>query len=229
MDILNPEYKPGYLQVIRGPMESGKSETLVTILDRLEHSVWSAAVIKPKRDTRSDDSLIQSRSGREFLCTDVADSYESVIDAVFHLEEKEQGGPNHFYLFDEVHFFGDYFSELVDHLLTSQFSPRKHIIVAGLDTNFRGESYGPLGKIMEKANSIKTINAWCKYLVGGKKCGEPAIRNQRLKNGEPVSYKDDVYLPGDEEYRGRCINHHFVPEKPVDSPVLLYMQKKFAE
>ena len=80
------------------------------------------------------------------------------------------------------------------------------VIVAGLDTDFRGEPFGPMPVLMARAEHVDKVQAICMV------CGEPASRTQRLVNGKPARYDDPVVIVGAAEmYEARCRNHHEVP------------------
>ena len=80
------------------------------------------------------------------------------------------------------------------------------VIVAGLDTDFRGEPFGPMPVLMAKAEVVDKLHAICMV------CGEPACRTQRLVNDKPARYDDPVVIVGASElYEARCRQHHEVP------------------
>jgi thymidine kinase len=80
------------------------------------------------------------------------------------------------------------------------------VIVAGLDTDFRGEPFGPMPVLMALAEQVEKLQAICMV------CGEPACRTQRLVNGVPARYDDPIVIVGASElYEARCRAHHEVP------------------
>ena len=84
----------------------------------------------------------------------------------------------------------------------------KRVIVAGLDTDFRGEPFSVMPQLMAIAEFVDKITAICM------KCGNPATKTQRLINGKPADYNDPIVLIGAKEsYEARCRNCHEVPNK----------------
>ena len=84
------------------------------------------------------------------------------------------------------------------------------VIVAGLDTNFRGEIFGIMGDLITSSDKKDAVTAICMI------CGEDATRTQRIVNGKPANYGDDLIVVGAEEsYEARCRKHHEVPGKPT--------------
>jgi thymidine kinase len=103
---------------------------------------------------------------------------------------------------DEAQFFDDEIIQVVEELAASQI----RVIVAGLDTDFRGEPFGPMPVLMARAEQVEKLQAICMV------CGEPASRTQRLVNGKPARYHDPVVIVGAAEmYEARCRAHHQVP------------------
>ena len=81
-------------------------------------------------------------------------------------------------------------------------------VIAGLDTDFRGEPFGPMPVLMAKADVVDKLHAICVV------CGEAACRTQRLVDGKPARYHDPVVIVGASElYEARCRAHHEVPGK----------------
>ena len=104
---------------------------------------------------------------------------------------------------DEAQFF-DF--EIVQ--ITQQLANKGlRVIVAGLDTDFRSEPFGPMPNLMAKAERVDKLHAICMV------CGEPASRTQRLVDGQPAHYNDPVVIVGASElYEARCREHHEVPK-----------------
>ena len=80
------------------------------------------------------------------------------------------------------------------------------VLVAGLDTDFRGEPFGSMPVLMSEAEDVSKLHAICMV------CGDDASRTQRLVNGKPARYDDPVVIVGASElYEARCRLHHEVP------------------
>lgn len=94
------------------------------------------------------------------------------------------------------------------------------VIVAGLDTDFRGEPFGAVPRLMAISESVTKLTAICPI------CGSPANRTQRLINGKPASYDDDpIILVGAASYEPRCRHHHEVPNKPKEREKVFFRRK----
>ena len=83
----------------------------------------------------------------------------------------------------------------------------RRVIVAGLDTDFRGNPFGPIPRLMATAERVDKLHAICMV------CGKPASRTQRLIDNAPARASDPIIVVGASElYEARCREHHEVPE-----------------
>ena len=95
------------------------------------------------------------------------------------------------------------YAALLDHgvigLATSLAGSGVRVIVAGTDTDFRGEPFGPMGDLMAIGELVDKLHAICVI------CGNPASRNQRLIGGRPARYDSPtIMVGGSESYEARC-------------------------
>ena len=106
---------------------------------------------------------------------------------------------------DEVQFFDKDIVEVCEYLADKGI----RVMVAGLDKDFRGESFGVMPELLTRAEFVTKLTAVCA------KCGAPATRTQRLVNGKPAGFEDPIVMVGaDESYEPRCRHCHQVPNKP---------------
>jgi thymidine kinase len=90
------------------------------------------------------------------------------------------------------------------------------VILAGTDTDFRGEPFGSMGDLMAVAELVDKLQAICVL------CGDPACRNQRLIDGRPARYDSPtIMIGGRESYQARCRHCHKVPRRDEDQTALL--------
>ncbi|MCS7039153.1 MAG: thymidine kinase, partial [Caldilineales bacterium] len=105
---------------------------------------------------------------------------------------------------DEVQFFDEGIIAVCNELAHRGL----RVIVAGLDTDFRGEPFGPMPVLMAQAEQVDKLHAICM------RCGAEASRTQRLIDGQPAYYGDPVVLIGaSEKYEARCRACHEVPRR----------------
>jgi thymidine kinase len=155
---------PGVLEVITGPMFSGKSEELIRRLKRARIARQRVACFKPDIDLRYHRTSISSHSAHTHEATTVA-NVEYLREALYpQLDSIEVIG------IDEVQFFDVAIIPLAVELIALG----KRVIMAGLDTTFAGEPFGPVPNLMAIADTVTKLSAVCMV------CGAAAIHTQRL-------------------------------------------------
>lgn len=183
----------GSVEVITGSMFCGKTDELIRRLRRAAIARQKVQVFKPAIDTRYATEKVTSHAGSEFeakpiaLAKEILEVLEPDVTVV---------------AIDEAQFFDQEIIPLVQSLADRGL----RVIIAGLDTDFRGEPFGPMPILMAQAERVDKLQAICMV------CGEPATRTQRLVNGQPANYNDPVVIVGAAEmYEARCRKHHIVP------------------
>ena len=187
------KHSSGLLEVITGSMFCGKTDELIRRLRRASIARQKVQVFKPKIDVRYSEQRVTSHAGTDYEATPITHSSE--ILAKIDADTTVVG-------IDEAQFLDDGLVGVVQGLADRGV----RVIVAGLDTDFRGEPFGPMPVLMAKAERVDKLNAICMV------CGEAASRTQRLVNGRPARYDDPVVIVGAAEmYEARCRQHHQVP------------------
>lgn len=187
------KHMSGVVEVICGSMFSGKTDELIRRLRRATIARQKVQVFKPAVDTRYAELKVTSHAGTDFDALPVRRS-EEILEKV-ESDTTVVG-------IDEAQFFDNGIVDVVEELAGRGV----RVLVAGLDTDFRGEPFGSMPTLMCKAERVDKLQAICMV------CGEPASRTQRLVNGKPAHYNDPVVIVGAAEmYEARCRAHHQVP------------------
>ncbi len=185
----------GHIELICGSMFSGKSEELIRRVKRAQIARQNVMVFTHAIDQRYGEAKVASHSGVGLEARPV--QHASAI--LEHLDPEVD-----VVAIDEAQFFDWAIADVVN--LLAQRGIR--VIVAGLDTDFRGEPFGPMPLLMAQAEKLDKLNAICMV------CGGDASRTQRLVNGQPANYDDPLVVVGaNEMYEARCRHHHQVPGK----------------
>ena len=192
---------PGRLEVIVGPMFSGKSEELIRRLKRARIARQRVACFKPDIDLRYHRTAIASHSSQTHEATTVANTEH--LKAALHpqLDEIEVVGIDEAQFFDDA--IVDYAMDLV-HL-------GKRVILAGLDTTFTGVPFGPIPALMAISDEVAKLSAVCMV------CGLPAIHTQRLGASQELVV---VGAAGVYEARCRACFRPFLDEHESEQLVL---------
>ncbi len=185
----------GHVELICGSMFSGKSEELIRRVKRAQIARQKVQVFTHAIDIRYGSAKVASHSGNDLDALPIQRAgqiLEQLRDDVTVVAV------------DEAQFFDWEIADVVNTLAQRGI----RVILAGLDTDFRGEPFGPMPILMSQAEQLDKLNAICMV------CGGPASRTQRLVNGEPAAYDDPVVIVGAQElYEARCRHHHQVPRK----------------
>ena len=194
----------GWIEVIAGVMFSGKSEELIRRVRRAIIARKRVQVFKSHLDGRyAGIYAISSHDGRSAEAVPV-DSSAQIAQCLDPLAQV--------IAIDEAQFLDD---AIVD-LATSLAARGRRVILAGADTDFRGEPFGPMPQLMAVAEVVDKLHAICVL------CGSPASRNQRLVEGRPARYDSPVIqVGGTESYEARCRACHQVPRRDEDQGRLL--------
>jgi len=194
----------GWIEVISGVMFSGKSEELIRRVRRSIIARKRIQVFKSHLDARyAGIYSISSHDGRtvEAIPADNAAQIAQSLDPMAQV-----------IAIDEAQFLDEPIVEL-----TASLAARgRRVIVAGTDTDFRGEPFGPMPQLMAVAEVVDKLHAICVL------CGSPASRNQRLVEGRPARYDSPVIqVGGMDSYEARCRACHQVPRRDEDQGRLL--------
>ncbi len=174
----------GWIEVITGPMFSGKSEELIRRLRRAAIARLRLQVFKPALDTRYAEEEIVSHS--QWRIPSVAVESSGDVQRLLDPRTEVIG-------IDEAQFFDEGLPGVCSHLADLG----KRVIVAGLDMDYRGVPFGPMPQLLAIAEQVQKITAICS------RCGAPANYTQRL-----VASREQVVVGAADVYEARCRRCH---------------------
>ncbi len=179
----------GHLEVICGPMFSGKTEELIRRVRRAQIARQKVQIFKPAIDIRYDETEVVSHSAQSIPSQPVEKS-EQILEL---LKDSTR-----VVALDEVQFFDEHIISVVQKLVARGY----RVVCAGLDLDYRAVPFGPMPTLLALADEVVKIKAICTV------CGAPASRSQRI-----VASDDQVVLGELNEYEARCRAHYeFEPE-----------------
>jgi Thymidine kinase len=198
----------GFITVIIGPMFSEKSGELIRRCQKLmKYGRKHVKAYKPAEDDRFSTDEIVSRIGYRLTAASVPRELPSSSVEQILRETKDAD----VVAFDEASFFGKPIIALTEELAYQG----KHIIVDGLNMDYRGKEFGYIGGLLAIADEIVKLTSFCAV------CGDAnATFTQRIVNGKPARL-GPVFLIGDtESYEPRCrccfVPPHKVSEEDVE-------------
>jgi thymidine kinase len=170
----------GWIEVIVGPMFSGKSEELIRRLRRAEIARQRVQIFKPLIDQRYANNGIVSHSGLGIG----SDNVRTAAEVLEKVEARTEVVG-----IDEAQFLGEGLVEVS----TKLADMGKRVIVSGLDTDFLGRPFEPMPRLLAVAEEISKLLAICV------RCGNPAVHTQRL-----VASEDLIVVGAAGMYEARC-------------------------
>lgn len=184
--------KRGCVTVIIGPMFSEKSGELIRRCQKLmQYGRKKVQAYKPAEDDRFGKEDIVSRIGYRLQAINISrvltpETVHSILKETQHIDVVA---------FDEAQFFTLPIVELVEELAYRG----KHVIVAGLNTDYRGKPFGHIGDLLAIADEIVKLTAFCAT------CGDAeATFTQRTINGQPAAIGPQILIGDTESYEPRC-------------------------
>jgi thymidine kinase len=186
----------GWIEVIAGVMFSGKTEELIRRVRRATIARKRVQVFKSHLDDRYAGLFkVTSHDQRVIEAVPI----ESSAQIAQRIDPAAQ-----VVAIDEAQFL----DAGVVRLVTALAERGRRVIVAGTDTDFRGEPFGSMPQLMAVAEVVDKLHAICVL------CGAPASRNQRLLDGRPAPYESPTILVGAaDQYEARCRACHVVPRR----------------
>jgi thymidine kinase len=173
-------HNTGWIEVICGPMFSGKSEELIRRLRRALIARKRVQVFKPVLDDRySKDEIVSHGDVR--MKSEVVGGAGEILPK---LDWRTQVVG-----IDEANFMGAELLEVANRLADAG----KQVLVAGLDTDYLGRPFPPVPELLAMAESITKTLAICM------RCGNPAKHTQRLVESEEL-----IVVGAAGMYEARC-------------------------
>lgn len=193
--------KKGSLEVICGPMFSGKSEELIRRLRRAKIAQQNVAVFKHAIDDRYDLDNVTSHNGTKLPA--------HATDRGSHLLEKVQNEQYTVVGIDEVQF---YTPDIIATICTLVENGTR-VIVAGLDMDYRGAPFGPVPTLLAIADSVTKLKAICTQ------CGSDAHFSQLLETTDRSRFINNsvIVVGAADTFTARCRECHYVVQHTQSS------------
>lgn len=200
-----PQTPSGWIEVICGPMFSGKTEELIRRLKLAAIARQRVQIFKSAQDIRYDESDIVSHSDSR-IHSEPVHTARHILERL-HPKTQVVG-------VDEAQFLGNLLIEVTQTLADRGV----RVIIAGLDQDYRGEPFEPMPQLLAIAELITKLQAVCVV------CSAPATRTQRLVNDE-----ERVLVGAQDSYEARCRRCHdasgqpqidFLPRKTIMNPFM---------
>ena len=154
------EGKMGFLEVIYGPMKSGKTSRLLQLYKQFKFCEVPMMVINNCKDNRYSDTCLSSHDKIMIPCIN-ADKLSDVVDIVSY---PEVSGPYlkefieaKVILINEAQFFED----IVDWVSIAVEKHNKSVYVCGLNSDFKRRPFGNWLELEFICDKVTHLQSWC--------------------------------------------------------------------
>lgn len=159
----------GYLEVVLGPMFSGKTTYLVQTYKKYTYIGKKVAVINFADDTRYHETMLSTHDKIMIPCIQ-AKSIQTVY------EENDEVNAADVILINE----GQFFDDLAEVVLKMVDRDLKTVYVFGLDGDFKREKFGQMLDLIPRCDKVEKLHALCSMCKNGK----VALFSHRVSNEE---------------------------------------------
>lgn len=191
------ESKEGFLEIIIGPMFSGKTTHLVELYKKYIDSGVSVLAINYSADKRYHSSMLSTHDKIMIPCV-FSDTLLDVMDKISLVDV---------ILINEGQFFQDLF-DVVESLVNHS---KKRIHICGLDGDFKRKKFGQILDLIPLCDTVSKLHAKCL------KCGRPGIFSHRVTN------ETDQVVIGSDNYSPLC--RRCYTQMNIDYVVSLHAKK----
>lgn len=185
----------GSIEIVCGPMFSGKTEELLRKLNRLHYAKTDFLLFKPKIDDRYDAQKVVSHSKNSMAAIIVENSLDILKHCDNHPDIKHIG-------IDEIQFLPseDPFNAFK---LCIELKKRGYRIMAsGLDMDYKGMPFGIMGSLLAIADNVHKLKAVCF------ECGEDAGMSAKITES-----LDIIDVGSTDKYQSLCWEHWLKAQK----------------
>ena len=164
---MNPTMPSSYLEVIIGPMFSGKTSKLVEIYKQCKFCNIPVLVLNHGLDKRYHDTLLSTHDKTMIECIQV-----NMLSEIY-----EEPTTNQLYNDSRVILIneGQFFSDLYDNVV-KMLEDNKKIYVCGLDGDFERKKFGEILDLIPLSDKTTKITSLCNIC----KDGTPGIFSKRI-------------------------------------------------
>ena len=171
----------GRLEVVCGPMFSGKTEELLRRVRRAMIAHQPTLIIKPATDTRYAVDEVVSHD-KNAMPSKVVSASKDILNSL-----EVDGRRALVVAIDEAQFFDDDLPDVCNELANRGL----RVIVAGLDLDFTGKPFGSMPRLLALAEEVTKLHAVCM------ETGRAAHFSHRIAGGDKTVElgEKDRYMP----------------------------------
>ena len=157
-------YNSGYLEIIMGPMFSGKTSKLLEIYKQCVFCNIPVSIINHSLDKRYHDSMISSHDKIMAPCLQAKELKDvwSMDDTSISMKNDDILKKSDIILINEGQFFSDLYEVVIDML-----KHKKQIYICGLDGDFERKKFGNILDLIPLCDKITKLSSLCSKCKNG--------------------------------------------------------------
>ena len=167
---MNKMSDTGFLELIIGPMFSGKTTYLLSLHKQYVLSNMKTCVINYSEDKRYHNSKLSTHDKVMIDCNNTLTLKGFLTDNIIQ--------QNDVFLINE----GQFFDDLYECVLTLVETHNKIVHICGLDGDFKRNSFGDIIRLIPLSDNIVKKHAICTFCANGTK----ALFSHRLTNEQSI-------------------------------------------
>jgi thymidine kinase len=179
------------LELIIGPMFSGKSSYLLSSIRRYKEIDLPFFIITSTLDKRYSESAKIVNHNRESCTADIS------VKVLAEVSSKKEYLEAKVIIIEE----GQFYPDLLEFVKESVEIYEKHVIVAGLDGDANRKPFGQMLQLIPYADSIVKLKAMCKVCNDG---------TEALFTSKKVHDNSVVDIGSSDKYEALCRRHYIV-------------------
>jgi thymidine kinase len=174
----------GYLELILGPMFSGKTSKILELYKQCEFSNIPVVVINHTSDKRYSETMLSTHDLKMIPCVQASSLYEAMKNS----DIKNKINDATVILINEGQFFNDLYEWTVMMVETNH----KELYICGLDGDFNRNKFGQILDLIPLCDKVIKLKSLCSMCRNGNK----ALFSLRVtEEKEQVLIGSDCYKP----------------------------------
>lgn len=175
----------GYLEVILGPMFSGKTSKLVEVFKQYSFCNIEVLVVNHSDDIRYSANTMNTHDQISLKCIQTKTIRKIIDENIDKFTEKKPLAV----LINEGQFFDDLYScvyEMVE-------QHKAHVYVAGLDGDFKREKFGQMLDLIPICNKVYKLHSLCVSCKDGTKAIFSHRKSESIE--QKIIGTNELYIP----------------------------------
>ena len=184
-------YDFGYLEIVIGPMFSGKTSKILDIYKQCKFCNIDVLVINHSFDIRYDNEMLSTHDKNMIPCHQMDNLSQlfnnNNLDQIKDHDKAFIYNKAKVVLINEAQFFPD-----LEDCVKKMIQHKKNVYISGLDGDFQQKKFGQILDLIPLCDKITKFTSLCALC----KDGTPAIFSKRLSNErEQMIIGSDNYIP----------------------------------